>query len=142
MLFHEAGHAYMAKKYNCEVDYIELFAIFGRCHYRETETLYESYVIAWGGVLAQFILFIPAFIYVTVFELTKYNYLNIFLSMFGYFNLMMIAFNLVPIPGLDGERAWKVIPIWFKSIRLKKYTKKEPVIKKIKPTKNYLKVIK
>src|SRR6266566_1122721 len=59
LLVHELGHALLVRQFGYEVERISIYPIHGLCHYDEPYSEYEDSVIAWGGVLAQLLLFIP-----------------------------------------------------------------------------------
>ena len=113
LLAHELGHGFFARKYDCEVDYIEIGAIHGLCSYRPHSTItpWEISVISWGGIIFQIILGLPFAIYFVIFGNTSFALFNIFILYFFFINLAIIMFNLIPIDPLDGRKAWKIIPI-------------------------------
>ena len=115
MLLHEFGHAFLVQRLGYEVDKIELYPIHGWCLHDAPCTAYEDYVIAWGGVLAQLILLLPAIVFLKLFGNRPYGIINAILLAFGPINLWLVIVNLAPIPPLDGSKAWRIVPAWIKS---------------------------
>lgn len=104
---HELGHALLVRGYGLRVFSIDVHGFGGACvHQRARSELQES-VIAWGGVLAQLCLFIAARLWSrgrmaeSVFEAHLLHVLN-------EPNLTIAAINLLPFPGLDGSKAWRL----------------------------------
>ncbi len=55
--------------------------------------------------------------YVSLFGYTRFQTLNAVLAILGFFSIAVAAFNMLPIPRLDGAIAWGIIPETFKRIR-------------------------
>jgi Zn-dependent protease len=62
--------------------------------------------IAWGGVLAQLALLIPALAVALFLPAPQSAFLAELLEAFTRTNAILIAFNLIPIKPLDGAEAW------------------------------------
>jgi Zn-dependent protease len=62
-------------------------------------------VIAWGGVVAQFIVAAPIMVLTETLGYTRFQALNTVLGVWGFFNVFVAAFNLIPAPPLDGAIA-------------------------------------
>ena len=115
ILIHELGHMVLAQRSHLSVDRIELHILGGKCiYYADRATVWNRSVIAWGGVLAQLVLFAP------VYACTKLlpppsgwlaAYLNPALVVLLPLNLAMVVFNLLPAPFLDGYQAWRLLPM-------------------------------
>ena len=108
MLAHELGHAVLANRLGYKVDRIRIFPIHGLCLYEEPYSPYEDSIIAWGGVLAQLVLFVPAGAILVLFGNTSFGSINVLLVGFTYINAFIMAINLMPSPGLDGRKAWRL----------------------------------
>lgn len=115
MLAHELGHAYLVKHLGYRVYRIRIFPVHGLCLYEETDSPYEDYIIAWGGVLAQLILFVPAVAILAIFGNTSVGSINVLLVAFSYINAVIMVINLTPAPGLDGGKAWRLPLIFLKA---------------------------
>jgi len=111
LLAHELGHALLARCCHCPVQAIVLHPLHGRCLYElpgdELEALREA-VIAWGGVLAQGLLLIPAGAALLLWGWDGAPFLNALLLVLGPVNGAMLVLNLAPTPGLDGHCAWRL----------------------------------
>ncbi|MDO6763396.1 hypothetical protein [Agarivorans sp. 1_MG-2023] len=124
ILIHELGHMYLAHKLGLKVISIHLHLIHGECHHESSEYNYENYIVAWGGFLAQAVVFVPA---ITVFTLWGAHFhwlINIPLIFLGYLSAMIGVLSLAPYEGYDGEHCWKAIPLYLKYTRTKKPKKK------------------
>jgi membrane-associated protease RseP (regulator of RpoE activity) len=92
ILIHECGHMVAAQWKRCEV-------------------------IAWGGVVAQAVVAVPLVTWVAIFGFTRSDAVNVAIGILGYYSLIVAAFNLVPLPPLDGAKAWYLIPGLIKRAR-------------------------
>jgi Zn-dependent protease len=115
LLVHELGHAFLAVRLGYEVEKISIYPIHGLCYYDEPYSEYENSVIAWGGVAAQLLLFIPATAILGYFGNTTFGSVNVLLVTFSYINGVSMVVNLAPGLGLDGTKAWRVLPILAKA---------------------------
>ncbi len=105
---HELGHATIVRWRGLTTFAIRMHAMGGHCSHDGGSPLDEAW-IAWGGVLAQlplFVLGVLATSYLPPGRIADDLYVSLVLA-----NGMMIAFNLVPIPGLDGFKAWSLLPL-------------------------------
>src|SRR5215831_7628647 len=57
ILFHEFGHAYLCRRYGTRVIAIDLHGFGGLCAWQGEVTAMQRAKIAWGGVVAQKIVF-------------------------------------------------------------------------------------
>jgi Zn-dependent protease len=107
LVVHELGHALLARRYGLHVDRIDLHALGGMCLHEATGSAFQTSIIAWGGVLGQFLLFVGAYAFFKLGpELSGLS--AQFLAPLLYWNLMVMALNLVPLNGLDGRQAWRL----------------------------------
>ncbi len=110
VLFHELGHAYLSHRRGLAVFEIQVHGLGGVCvHAPGSE--FDGAFIAWGGVLAEILILIPA---VLVDHFVPYSspFVAELIYAFTYTNLYVIGFNLIPIAPLDGHRAWKLPGLW------------------------------
>jgi hypothetical protein len=100
---HEIGHAIVVRWRGLRSYAIRMHGMGGHCLHEGGSALDEAW-IAWGGVAAQFPFFVLG---VALTELLPPGRLNddLYLSLV-IANAMMITFNLLPIRGLDGHKAW------------------------------------
>ena len=115
LLAHEFGHAILVNHLGYEVERIQIFPIHGFCLYEQPYSPYEDSIIAWGGVLAQFVLFVPAAAILGFFGNTSFGSINVLLVTFSYINALSMVMNLAPAPGLDGRKAWRLLLIILKA---------------------------
>ncbi len=106
ILAHEYGHAWMCRRFRVRVCEIRVLPFAGECVHEATSSMRARVAIAWGGVLAQLVLFVAALVLVgfNPFRIGPTNLLGVFLGP----NLGMIVLNLLPIPPLDGYTAWRL----------------------------------
>jgi Zn-dependent protease len=104
---HELGHAALVRLCGQRVEYLTIYGWGGECAFtRQGLSDVRHSVIAWGGVLAQGIVLGIAWV------ITARGWVpaqEIVVGIFQFLligNLLMIGFNLIPWPGLDGHRAW------------------------------------
>jgi Zn-dependent protease len=134
ILLHETGHALFAKRRGYRPIHIYLAFIHGLCEYESPDTLKESAIIAWGGVLTQLAVAIPLIVLTQTTQLASNAHTGIVIAFFGYFSLFNALLNLLPVRGLDGFLAWRLIPIIFREARQKHAAKKttREIIRRVK----------
>lgn len=106
---HECGHAVCVRLCGYHVASIEVNGLGGACAWAGDPTAKEDAFIAWGGVLAQ-----AALLVATLMLLLIVDPPSIFegvVSVFTTANVSMMLVNLLPIPPLDGARAWPLLRI-------------------------------
>ena len=108
MLAHEFGHAVLAKRLGNRVYRIQIFPIHGLCLYETPYSPYEDSIIAWGGVLAQFILFVPAAATLAFLGNSSIGSINVLLVTYSYLNAVIMVTNLTPAAPFDGKKAWRL----------------------------------
>ncbi len=121
ILAHELGHALLIRAAGQHVLGIDVHAIGGECRWTGRATPLQRAWIAWGGVIAQVVLFALA--------LPLGWLLGGALGAFGrdlvyaltWTSLWIAAVNLIPIAPLDGAQAWRLPPLlasWWRSRQL------------------------
>jgi stage IV sporulation protein FB len=110
ILIHEIGHAAIAHKLGYDVIAIRIAPLHGVCEYQAPRYEWEDVQIAWGGVLAQLIAaaIVFGFGHLGGDNTEYFGPVTVFI---GYYSLLTIPFNLLPVPGLDGQKAWKILPL-------------------------------
>jgi Zn-dependent protease len=111
ILLHEAGHAYVAKRLRLRRYAIRISAVHGVCEFEEPESAKQDYLVAWGGVLAQLAVALPLIAFDLGFGIGRIELLRPVVGILGYVSVAIAAFNLIPAPGLDGAKAWRLIPL-------------------------------
>jgi Zn-dependent protease len=119
LMIHEFGHLVAAQRKGCAVSSIELYRLFGITRFATPWSRLDHCVIAWGGVLAQAVVAIPLVMWVGVFGYTRLEAINMLIAILGFFSLGVAAFNLLPIPPLDGATAWGLLPALVRQRRLR-----------------------
>jgi Zn-dependent protease len=118
ILCHELGHAFMVRRARARVLSIALTAIGGNCTWGGSVTRYQRAYIAWGGVLAQGILYaIGQLIWrlgVQPFGLHTFAVVDVLIDA----NLVIALVNLLPVKPLDGAEAWALIPMLPRRLRV------------------------
>jgi stage IV sporulation protein FB len=111
ILLHELGHAAMVLRYGKRVNGIDVLGFGGVCRWSGDATPWQRAVIAWGGVLAQLVLFAGTFavIHLTVGPVTRFG--AELAAVFTETNLWLAGINLLPVPPLDGGTAWSIVPL-------------------------------
>ena len=114
VLVHELGHAVAVRWTGHRVLGLDLRFIHGQCRWMGRASARQEAWIAWGGVLAQATLFpIALGVYLTGFYQDSVIGDALFRT-FGVINLSLIVINLLPVPPLDGARAWPYFRmLWF-----------------------------
>ena len=108
VLLHELGHAVLVQRYRLHVEAVEVHGLGGVCRYSGYPSPIERSVIAWGGVLAQALLFGATLATVWLLGSPTSAFGHELVSAFTMTNLVLIGINLIPVPPLDGAEAWRV----------------------------------
>lgn len=109
ILIHELGHALFVLKYRLGLAEIAVHGVGGYCQHERAGSRFEESVIAWGGVLAQLVLFVGAQAALlalgppTSLPLAEVAYV------LTEANLWLIGINLLPVEPLDGAKAWPLL---------------------------------
>jgi stage IV sporulation protein FB len=95
----------------------------GLCEHTAAKYEWDDIKIAWGGVSAQML------VAILVFSLNglgggQFAYFGPILVFVGYYSLLTIPYNLMPIRGLDGYKAWRIIPLGYQQMKQRAATKR------------------
>jgi Zn-dependent protease len=121
---HEIGHALVARRLGCEVVAIRIALIHGHCAHEAPETEWEEVLIAWGGVSAQVCVAAAVLIAAKLVDGLQLPYFGLVVVFLGYLNLFVALINLAPGSGMDGEIAWRIVPLSWQQWRANRATKK------------------
>jgi Zn-dependent protease len=134
ILLHEAGHAYFARRMGYRIRNIQLGLIHGTCSFDAPYELREECIIAWGGVAAQLVIAIPLIVLSLTTPLDRLPLTGPIVVFLGYISVIVALFNLMPMMGLDGVKAWRLIPIQIKYVRNKAAARKktEDIVRRLK----------
>ncbi len=128
VIVHELGHAACVHFYGYGVAAIEINGLGGRCEWAGDPTAKQDAVIAAGGVAAQAVLLAA-----TLLVLAMTGPVPWFLQGFAHVlvstNVWLMVVNLLPIPPLDGSRAWTLIPILAAERGFRKPTHGDPDVR-------------
>lgn len=103
ILWHELGHALMAKLCKVEVYSVNLNWFGGSCVYHKTDNENKRVLIASGGVLAQALVVLMAITFVLFLPIST-PIMAIVLHTLIKTNLILIGLNLLPFPPFDGHK--------------------------------------
>ncbi len=107
ILMHELGHAAIAKLCKLPVSRIDVHGLGGVCYSGGRQTPLQRSLVSWGGVWAQLVVFVVAFVLLKV-PIDRGSFVTEFLYSFLWNNLVLAAINLVPMEPFDGADAWKL----------------------------------
>ena len=113
LLAHELGHATVARYCHLYVIGIEFKAVHGRCLVVMPYRKIEHIIVAWGGVLAQLLIFVVACALLALLQALMPSVAKVLAPVFivlTVYNLVLIVVNLVPLEPFDGHMAWHLIP--------------------------------
>lgn len=111
ILAHEIGHAVLAWRRRLTVIAVDVFGFGGACRIAGYSSQLDQSIVAWGGVLAQFIILVPAFAFSLLMPPRSMLVADI-VEVLTWTNLFIIALNLMPVAGFDGAEAWKLWGLW------------------------------
>jgi stage IV sporulation protein FB len=120
LIIHESGHLMMARRRGYQAFSMAIYPIFGLASFEAPSSRIDRALIAWGGVLAQFVVAIPVTLYIVLIGYTPFESLNAVLVILGGYSLAVAAFNLLPIRPLDGSKAWDIVPAWLEQRRMRR----------------------
>lgn len=114
ILWHEMGHAIIARFCGAEVYSVNLHWFGGSCQHRKVNSKNKEVLIASGGIFAQAILALIAFSVSLILPVTTPVAAVVLYTLIKT-NLIIMALNLLPVPSFDGgrifaylkERFWK-----------------------------------
>jgi Zn-dependent protease len=114
VLVHELGHAFLVKTRGLHNHEVRVHGL-GGVSIHEAGSRWDQAIIAWGGVLAQIlVLYVPTKLIVELVPLPPSTFMLQLLSAFLYTNLVLAAFNLIPIAPFDGAKAWQLPKMWWR----------------------------
>jgi Zn-dependent protease len=120
---HEVGHAALANSMGYQVFALRICLIHGVCEYQAPSYEWDEVKVAWGGVLAQ--IWIAAIVFTAAsLGARHFAYFGPILVFLGYYSLLVVPYNLLPIQGLDGYTAWRIIPLSYRYLKTHPATRK------------------
>jgi hypothetical protein len=109
VLVHELGHALLVRQLGGVVQRIDVLPWGGECGYSGIRSELHESMVAWGGVLAQFVVMVLAQLFLWSGAPLRTPFAEDFFWAISLANLMIAAVNLLPIPPLDGAKAWRLV---------------------------------
>jgi stage IV sporulation protein FB len=109
ILLHELGHALFVLRFRLGLAEIAVHGAGGYCRHERSGSRFEEAAIAWGGVLAQLLLFVVVSVLLLVLGPPTTLPMAQVAHVFTEANLWLIAINLIPIEPLDGAKAWPLV---------------------------------
>jgi stage IV sporulation protein FB len=113
ILIHEFGHALIVLKYRLGLSEIAVHGAGGYCSHERSGSRFEESVIAWGGVLAQLLLWACVEGALLVFGRPTSLPVAELVYVLTQANLWLVLINLIPIGPLDGAKAWPLVGMLF-----------------------------
>jgi hypothetical protein len=108
VLAHELGHAAFVRLTGHRVVGVDVHGLGGTCQWNGRTTPLERAAIAWGGVVAQLLLFGVALGLQTFVGRPDSPLLAQLLSALIWQNLAVAGVNLLPFRWFDGREAWRL----------------------------------
>lgn len=108
LLVHELGHAALVWRSGHRVLGVEVTGVGGTCRWSGNASPLEEALIAWGGVLAQLALLACSLLWLKFAPPASAFGWDV-AATWTHTNLWLAAVNLLPIPPLDGARAWGIV---------------------------------
>jgi stage IV sporulation protein FB len=109
VLVHELGHAFLVRRYRCQLISIDVHAFGGVCRWQGDPTARQRAMIAWGGVLAQSLLFVAVGVALEAAGDPSSMFARDLVDAFVSTNAFLILLNLLPVAPFDGAEAWKLL---------------------------------
>ncbi len=114
ILIHELGHAFIVRRVGLLNLGIDLTGIGGVCRWAGEPTKIQRAWVAWGGVLAQLLLFLVSALLVLIVGRPGHPWLAQLVYALMWPNLFVAAFNLIPFPPFDGAEAWPLLKLYYR----------------------------
>lgn len=121
---HEIGHAWVARRLGYHVVAMRIGAVHGQCVFEAPDTEWEEVLISWGGVLAQVCVAAVVLIVARLTDALTLPYFGLVVVFLGYLNFLVAFVNLAPGGGMDGETAWKIVPLSWRQWRANRVARK------------------
>ena len=112
ILIHELGHAFVMRMCRVAVERIDFTIIGGECRGSAGHVdPMQHALIAWGGVLAQFVLLVTVAASWPFLPFTRTQAGGDFVHALIVSNFFIAIVNLLPFRGFDGAQAWKIVSL-------------------------------
>jgi Zn-dependent protease len=104
VIVHELGHAVLVRRYGLRVLSVDVHGLGGACQWVGQTSDVNRAKIAWGGIVAQALLLVATTLVAPV--VPPNPAVGQIVQTWTAVNLLVMAFNLLPLRGLDGAEAW------------------------------------
>lgn len=107
ILVHELGHAWIVQRLGHRALSVDVMGFGGMCTWdaHRATRLHEA-LVAWGGVGAQFLVLLAAVLLRLVLGAPSTAWQAELANVFINTNVWLMLLNLLPLPSLDGAKAW------------------------------------
>jgi Zn-dependent protease len=109
ILIHELGHALVVLRYGLGLSEIAIHGAGGYCRHDQSGSRFQEALVAWGGVLAQLVLYVVVQVLLLVLGAPTSRHVSLLVYVFTDINLWIAALNLIPFEPLDGAKAWPLV---------------------------------
>ena len=116
IMVHELGHAVMVWACRARVVACDVTGLGGTCTYEGDVSDVQDALIAWGGVIAQMVVYIIALLLVS-YAPPETAYGAQIASACLSANVWLAVMNLMPVRPLDGADAWRLFPLLWRRFR-------------------------
>jgi Zn-dependent protease len=120
LLIHETGHRLVATRRGYTVYAIEVYPIHAVTRTEAARSELDRSLIAWGGVVAQFIAAAPLTACIIVLGYSRFDEVNAALAVLGFMSPGIALLNLIPMRPLDGAAAWHLFPLLWRRRRTRR----------------------
>jgi Zn-dependent protease len=120
ILVHELGHAAVCALCGRRVESIDVAFAGGTCAHEECEYERQEILIAWGGVFGQLVLAlaaVPLYLLLLAAGGPAASFATVCFVVLMYQDAFTVIYNLLPLPGFDGARAWGFLTRRFRRAR-------------------------
>ena len=117
ILVHEFGHALLVVRYRLHLSEIAVDGLGGHCLHERAGSRFEESVIAWGGVLAQLLLWAVVQGAMLLLGPPKSLPMAELVYVLTHANLWLVLINLIPFGPLDGAKAWPLLGMLLARLR-------------------------
>lgn len=126
VLVHELGHGLLVRVRGGRVTGVLLHALGGECAYVGITSPFDRALIAWGGVLGQALMIPMSYLLLGIFPGPFTSFSADFFGVMLGWNVIVIVINLLPVPPLDGARAWSLFPMLRERMRRARRVPRRP----------------
>jgi hypothetical protein len=108
VLAHELGHAVLARIFGARITSLTLAPVGGVCRWEGDVSPMQRVAIAWGGALAQAVLFAVTLTALAAFGFPERAFVNGAAMVLALLNPVLLFVSLLPLEAFDGHGALKL----------------------------------